>query len=242
MASSSDASCRIWDCRDDPPSATQITPLNRAVPRTRAEFVADELRRRILSGELEAGTWLRQNEIAEQLQVSSTPVREAFTALAREGLVRQDAHRGVVVFQPTLQEIRETYEVRIALEPLATEFAAKLATEADLAAIERLRQAMSHSKDSLEYVELNREFHRVIYQSSGRELLLQMIERLRDASEMYIRRIAIKHSARYRAAVEREHAEIVTALRARAPKRARKAMEQHLEHNFEEISRSLESM
>src|SRR5213593_1234309 len=82
-------------------------------PRTRAEAIAAELRRAILVGELAPGDRLRQAEMAERYGVSTTPVREAFTALAGEGLVRQDAHRGVVVFSPSVDEVSETYEIRI---------------------------------------------------------------------------------------------------------------------------------
>src|SRR3954449_378144 len=92
---------------------------------TRAAAVAEELRRLILSGELKAGTRLRQVELAQRFNVSTTPVREAFTVLARQGLVRHDVQRGVVVFSPSEKDVRENYELGIALEPLATEIAAR---------------------------------------------------------------------------------------------------------------------
>jgi DNA-binding GntR family transcriptional regulator len=88
-------------------------------------IVAEELRRLILSGELKAGARLRQVELAQRFNVSTTPVREAFTVLARQGLVRHDVQRGVVVFSPSEKDVRENYELRIALEPLATEIAAR---------------------------------------------------------------------------------------------------------------------
>src|ERR1700747_1182118 len=109
------------------PSAPRKAPL---IP-TRAAAVADGIREMIRSGELPPGTHLRQTDFAERFGVSTTPVREAFVALAREGLVTQDAHRGVVVFRPSLQELDEIYEIRIALEPLATEIAAKQLSEDD---------------------------------------------------------------------------------------------------------------
>jgi len=62
---------------------------------TRAQAVADELRRMIEEREFPPGAHLRQAQIAKSFGVSTTPVREAFTALAREGMVQQDAHRGV---------------------------------------------------------------------------------------------------------------------------------------------------
>src|SRR5690349_13342936 len=99
------------------------------VPTTRAGAVAERLREMILSGELPGGTRVRQMDIAERFGVSSTPVREAFTALAREGLVRQDTHKGVVVQQPSIEDVRENYEIRMALESLAVERAATRISE-----------------------------------------------------------------------------------------------------------------
>src|SRR5205823_3309951 len=111
-------------------------------PRTRAEAVAQRLRQMIVSGELAPGDRLRQNEIAELFQVSTTPVREAFTSLAREGFVRQDAHRGVEVFRPTEDDIRENYEIRLVLEPLAAEHAALSITEEALGELGRILDEM----------------------------------------------------------------------------------------------------
>src|SRR3954464_9921262 len=116
------------------------------VPATRSEAVAAELRRLITSGELAPGTHLRQTEIAARFGMSTTPVREAFMILAREGVVRQDAHRGVVVFEPSLEELTETYEIREALEALATELAAKRLTEDDLEALDTLVEQMRSAK------------------------------------------------------------------------------------------------
>lgn len=204
-------------------------------PLTRAELVAGTLRRQIISGELPAGSRLRQVDIAEQLSVSTTPVREAFTSLAREGLVRKDAHRGVIVFMPTMEEIRENYEIRLALEPMATELAAAHLNPSTLA---RLDQLLDHMREPLEgpqATNLNREFHRTIYEASHRRLLVQMIERLRDSSEAYVQLLAVEHPPGYYDEVRSEHAAIVAALRARAPRRAHKAMAAHLGHNLAQI-------
>src|SRR5215218_5709527 len=100
---------------------------------TRAGLVAQRLRDMIESGELAPGAVLRQTEIAERFGVSTTPVREAFATLMREGVVRQDAHRSVMVFQPAADELAQIYEIRGALEPLATELAAKNITDDQVA-------------------------------------------------------------------------------------------------------------
>ena len=209
-------------------------------PRTRAEYVADELRRQIVSGELAPGARLRQIEIADRFRVSTTPVREAFTSLAREGLVRHDAHRGVVVFRPSLSDVRENYEIRMALEPLATELAAKQLTSDQLAHLDALLDEMSKPLSDARLAALNRDFHRTIYEGAERPTLLQLIERLRDAFDAYIPMLATTPDPGYFDAVRREHAEVVDALRAPAPKRAHKAMTAHLRHNFEQISKLLD--
>ena len=90
-----------------------------AAPRTVAGLVAERLRAQIVAGELPAGTKLRQVEIARRLDVSTTPVREALAALQREGLVRLHPQRGAVVFLPTVEDLREHYEIRAALEAVA---------------------------------------------------------------------------------------------------------------------------
>ncbi|HUA03189.1 MAG TPA: GntR family transcriptional regulator [Solirubrobacteraceae bacterium] len=199
---------------------------------TRAAAVAAELRRLILSGELKPGERLRQVELAERFNVSTTPVREAFTALAREGLVRHDVQRGVVVFTPTGSDVRENYEIRTALEPLATELGAKLISEEDLARLQDLIGQMSRTKSGLDYQPLNREFHRTIYAAAQRPRLLELIESLRDAFEAYIKYdAATRPNQEYFAAAHREHEAIAAALAARAPKRARKLMSEHLAHN-----------
>jgi len=130
-----------------------------------ASGVAAELRRLIRSGELPAGTRLRQVDIAERFGVSTTPVREAFTSLAQEGLVIQDAHRGVVVFVPSRENLQENYEMRLVLEPLATELAAKAITPEELAELDALCDEIRKAirKDLRNGKEVNPRFHRTIY-------------------------------------------------------------------------------
>jgi DNA-binding GntR family transcriptional regulator len=209
---------------------------------TRASAVAEELRRLILSGELKAGTRLRQVELAQRFNVSTTPVREAFTVLARQGLVRHDVQRGVVVFSPSEADVRENYELRIALEPLATEIAARTMTAEDFAGlddvIERMRAAAGQP---LEYVALNREFHRAIYIAAQRPKLLELIETLRDAFDAHIRFDATASpDPEYFERAHAEHQAIAAALHARAPKRARKLMETHLRLNAEHFGVSID--
>ncbi len=199
---------------------------------TRASAVEDELRRQILSGELAAGTHLRQAELAARFDVSTTPVREALGALARMGLVRHDAQRGAVVFTPTAEDVRENYEMRIALEPLAAELAAKSLHAEQLRHLDEVIAGMRESDNQTDYQRLNREFHRTIYASAGRPRLLEIIESLRDAFEAYIQlEAAGKPDPQYLAMAHEQHEAIAVALKDRDPKRAGKLVKRHLKDN-----------
>lgn len=211
------------------------------MPQTRATAVADELRAMIQSGELEPGARLRQSQVAERLGVSTTPVREAFTALAREGLVRQDAQRGAIVFVPSREELQENYEIRIALEPLATEFAAKQLNDEQLDEIELLVKQMRKETDARRYGELNGVFHATIYAASERPRLIELIGNLRDSALQYMRLVKVSgvDDKRYWTEAQHEHEEIAKALRSRAAKRAATLMAQHLKHSADHIAASV---
>lgn len=211
-----------------PPSRSE------AVMPTRASAVAERLRAMIRSGELAPGTHLRQAHLAADFGVSTTPVREAFVALAREGLVRQDAHRGVVVFSPSIDELNELYEIRLALEPLATELAATQIGDAELAALARILAQMQTARPD-RFVELNAEFHVRIYGAARRPRLREMIEEVREPAAHYVNLNVDVYDARYRADVDAEHDAILDALRAHAPKRAAKAMREHLQHSARHV-------
>lgn len=199
-------------------------------PTTRAEAVADELRSQILNGSVTPGTALRQNDIAAAFKVSPTPVREAFARLQREGLITYEPHRGAVVFRPSFDDLRENYEIRIALEPLATRAAARNLTGEDLEALGELVATMAATSDASQYARLNRDFHDRIYQACGRPRLEQLIAELRDASASYLR-ILIDEVPGSPSVAQPEHEAILAALEARAPARAARLMADHLRHN-----------
>jgi DNA-binding GntR family transcriptional regulator len=206
-------------------------------PRTLTEIVAERLREMIIAGELKPGARLRQADIAEWFDVSITPVREAFSALAREGFVRQDAHRGVEVFRPTEDDIRENYEIRLLLEPAATEHAALTIDEATLDELDRILDEMEQPVEFALGTELNAKFHFTIYRAADRPQLLYIIERLRRASDVYVRvLLAQAIETDYRDAIHREHRDVLAGLRAHDPTAAREAMARHLAHSIDQIT------
>lgn len=208
----------------------------RAPGMTRSDLVTERLRDEVLRGVFAPGNRLRQVEIAARYGVSTTPVREAFATLAQEGIVLRDSNRGVVVFAPSAGEVAEIYEIRMVLEPLATELACKRISEIDLDELDAIIDEMQASRDRALRDQLNRRFHARIYSHADRVKLGSLIDQLRDAASVYLRFLS-SHSVDpgYRAEADLEHRAIVQALRRRDASAAADAVRLHLAHSQRHI-------
>jgi DNA-binding GntR family transcriptional regulator len=204
------------------------------------EQIAAALREEIVTGQLAAGTRLRQNEIAQRFGVSTTPVREAFGLLQSDGLVQIDPHRGVTVFLPTIQDLIEHYEIRMALEMLAAEKAAVHFQVQDAPPLIALLDEMSATSDAVRYVELNQQFHLRLYNLGGRSRLVMMIEELRNASLAYNHLYAAADVPRDAERLDAEHREILAACQANDPVRAANAVRQHMQQTIAHVTKLLE--
>lgn len=155
--------------------------------KTRDGFVAEKLREAIQQGYFEPGQKLDQHEIAELLNVSRSPVREALRTLAAEGLVEFYPHRGAVVVELSWREVEEIFLMRAVLEGLAARLGVAHITDSHIAKLqatfERLNQITSYS----DWLKFNGEFHHTIYQADERSHLLSLIQRLRNITAPYIR-------------------------------------------------------
>lgn len=194
---------------------------------TVAEGVAERLRAEIRSGAIRPGEYLRQNIVAERLGVSSTPVREAFSILEGDGMVRREARRGVVVFEPTVEDLLDCYEIREVLETLAARRAAKRLTKRDLDWLSEIAAQMTATtEDVAEYVRLNQAFHERIERAAGSKRLLELIAAQRAAAATYLFFLGLKQST----AVDTvdEHRAIVDALATGRADAAGMAMSRHI--------------
>lgn len=201
--------------------------------------IVDRLREEVLAGTLAPGSRLRQVEVAERLGVSPTPVREAFAALEREGLLVRHPRRGVVVFEPTLEDVRQLYEMRIALEVLAIEKAVPNLAPADLAALRTLVDGMAelHPGQGQRFNELNAAFHERIYRAADRPRLYEEIASLRQASNAYIRYFSPERSVVQE--TSEEHQSILKACTNGDTQAASQALQHHLQHRLERFARRL---
>ncbi|HET9612314.1 MAG TPA: GntR family transcriptional regulator [Acidimicrobiales bacterium] len=196
--------------------------------RTTHEHVRETLRQAILSGELPGGTRLVQAEIAKDLGVSITPVREALRDLANEQMIRLDAHRGGIVHELSDSELREILDLRLLLETEAVRHAAERITPAQLSRARAIHHEMRSVGDSPSWVMLNRRFHMTIYEAAGRPRLLGIVRNLLDASVMYVS-AADAHVPRHRRRANDDHARLLRLLREHDVEGAVDALRRHIE-------------
>ena len=208
-------------------------------PRTVAGLVAERLRAQIVAGELASGSKLRQVEIARRFGVSTTPVREALAALQREGLVRLHPQRGAVVFLPSVDDLKEHYEIRAALESLAAAKAAERFERQWAPPLEALLDEMRDGPPASRYIALNQRFHTALYEHARRPQLVAMIAALRDASSAYLH--IYRAAADFPVArLDAEHRAILSACIARDAQGAAEATREHLQNTVEHVATRLE--
>ncbi len=207
---------------------------------TITEQIAAALRNEIVTGQLPAGTRLLQIETAQRFGVSTTPVREAFGLLQRDGLVQIDTHRGVTVFLPTIEDLIEHYEIRMALEILAAEKAARRFQAEDAPPLMALLDEMRTTSEAALYVERNQQFHLNLYRLAGRVRLVTMIEELRNASLAYNHLYAAADIPKDAQRLDAEHREILAACQANDPVRAAGAVRHHIYQTIIHVKEVLE--
>lgn len=206
------------------------TPASRRRPPTAQQFVLEELRRAITSGELRPGMPIRQDALAEQLGVSRVPLREALKTLEGQSLVVHHAHRGYFVAELSLAELREVYRIREILEAEAV----REAVRAGGSVIDALEEAQSEVEaqavagDVAAMAAANRRFHFVLFEASGMHRLVSLIATLWDATDAY--RSLYYADGASREHVVAEHRAVLVALRDGRTDDAVALLDGHREH------------
>jgi len=141
------------------------------------EDIFDVLHEKIISGTYKPGDWLRQDDIATQLGVSMTPIREALDLLVSAGLAERVPYRGVRVREMSTKDVVEAYGLRLLLEAVIAQEAARNITRQQIAGLERtLDQMKKHEtlKDVSTERKSSREFHSAIAEATKNDLLIKM--------------------------------------------------------------------
>ena len=189
------------------------------------EKVAAELRIAILSKKMKEGESLSLDSVATQLNVSITPVREAFQILARDGLIKLRPNKGAIVLGINDTYIREHYQLRAILESACAELAAAEGVD-----ISGIREAYERSKESLQkgdysnYASQNREFHSEIWAAAGNKKMESMIAELWNGLSMGN---MVTEQEYVKISVE-EHGKIMDAIAAGDVVRAKQEMYAHI--------------
>ncbi len=153
---------------------------------TAVDLVRETLRAAILRGDLPGETRLVQTEIASQLGVSTTPVREAMRDLASEGLITLDSHRIGTVRKPEWDEMVEIVEIRRSLERVAIERSMAHISAEELKEARRLADDLADEEDLGSWVQKNRDFHSIFHRATATSRLGNILVSLESAGGVFV--------------------------------------------------------
>ncbi len=230
-----------------------------ALPGTEGSPLVDRLataiQGQILGGSIPVGSRLRQEALAEEFEVSRTPVREALRKLQATGIVELLPNRGAIVRGPSARDIREGYEVRAELEGLAAELAAGLISDRDLrrlreaeelfrrsvtSLVERRRRAEANWGDASSWVRANDLFHQAIQDAAANRRLAATIADLHRSFPRDLTWAALEESSHLLEENISQHAAILAAIEQRDGVEARRRMVEHVLSAGELVARHFE--
>lgn len=196
-------------------------------------IVYENLKKMIISGEIQADSKLTEQEVAKSMNVSATPVREAFRRLASDGLVKIIPWKGVIVQSFSDKEIKDAYECREALERQAV----RLATEyIDEEGIKLLKNLLDESEDYVgneRFMEINTEIHNLIVQYSKNKKIRELLGSFREI--IYNHRNFSACNMERAQSIYKEHKEIIQAMENRDIELGDKLMRLHIKNGYEYI-------
>jgi DNA-binding GntR family transcriptional regulator len=211
------------------------------VYKTRTQLVVETLREKILSGEIKAGQPLRQAALAEELNVSRIPVREALLQLEAEGLVSFEPHKGATATELTANQVDELFELRAMLEAdlLASSIPhisdEKLAEATEL--LSRLDKALGKENAANTWSELNSDYHNCLYSGANRPQTQDLVNTLNKNADRYIRMHLLWAGGISKA--ESEHNELLALCKARNVEKSVALLKQHILGSRDEIKEFL---
>jgi len=213
---------------------------NTSLQKTKKDLMVEILRDAILSGELQPGERLLQEELAERFNVSPTPVREAIQQLVAEGVLSHSPYKGVQVAEVRQEDVWEVYLIRSVVERLATRLAVpnlKISDVKRLHDIQTEIEAEVRRQERPALLRLNREFHMLIYEAAETPVLYQIIRTLWLKSP-WDSLFVVPNRALM---VVREHQLIIDAIDAGDAELAGQRMQEHIERGAEMLTQYLQA-
>jgi DNA-binding GntR family transcriptional regulator len=204
------------------------------------DVVFNFLREAILSGELMPGERLMENQLAERIGVSRTPIREAIRKLELEGLVEMVPRKGAQVASMTKKGIKDVLEVRSALEELAVRLACERIVDEQILELKAVNKEFSsavENRDIQVMVDKDVEFHDIIFKVADNNKLTQIISNLREQIHRY--RIVYLNDKVYLQTIKDEHNEIISAIEKRDAAAAGATIIKHIINQEKAVVKSL---
>ena len=195
------------------------------------ELVCEHIREAIINGTFAPGERLMEIQMADEMGVSRTPVREAIRKLEMEGFVVMIPRRGTYVSNMSIKDINDVYEIRISLDTLAAGLAAERISDEELEELQRLLVKVGNAieeNDMAKVVEADIEFHDVLYKASRNERLRNIINNLREQITV-IRGVSMRYPGRLKDTQE-EHRRLVESIAARDVEKSQEIARIHLEN------------
>lgn len=209
--------------------------------RTKEDYVADYLREGILSGRFPRGTHLKQAEIAEEIRLSITPVREAFRILEAEGYLVSETHRGVIVAPFDASATREISELRIVLETRLALLAMQHMTPQDHAELEQLEREFedAETRQDREAVRaINYRFHKHLYSLARQPQTLHFVQVLWAKYPFDLINLIGGRPGR----AASEHRQLLDALKNADRKAVVRSIRSHIDTGWRELQASLDRL
>ena len=180
----------------------------------------------IVDGELPPGTKLQEKHVAKQMEVSATPVREAFKKLAGDGFIEIVPYCGAIVKELDEEEIREAYQCRIALEKMALEEAIDRFDDNALKQLFDIIEKEKETEGIMEVSRINKSFHDVIYLTADNTMLCRLLDMLNTVIARDMKYSASDEKRRNE--IYHEHVARAQAIRDHRLEQAQQAMVTHI--------------
>ena len=210
----------------------KLEPIRLDTYKPLRDVVSEALRQAIREGVLQPGERLMEIQLADELGVSRTPIREAIRKLELEGFVVMVPRRGTYVADISLKDVVQVFEIRSALEELAAGLAAERITPDELEELERILVEINDyiARDDFDkIVDADIRFHGILYKASRNNRLVDILRNLREQM-LRFRSISMHYPGRLAATWE-EHRQLVECIANRTRTQARKIAKKHMENS-----------
>lgn len=208
------------------------------------QMIIDKLKQAILSRELAPGTKLVEATLSQNLNVSRTPIRNAYRKLEEEGYVTLMQNKGAYVVQPDIKEIIQAFELRIELECIASKFGIDKLKAEDIQELEHLAEEevkVYKEEDIPAYISVNKQFHMLLAEKSENKYIIEFLSKVIDQIDIYLR---IYDVVDYRSEEKNksldEHKKIIQALKNGDLHQVQMELRNHLENTLDTLQNTAE--